>query len=195
MNKREIIDFFDRCAPEWDAHMIKDETIVETILDNCSVSAGSTVLDVACGTGVLFKNYIDRNVSRVLAVDISPKMIEIAKSKTAGTQIEPVCADIECMEPKSQFDCVVVYNAFPHFSNPDGLIHTLTGFLKPGGKLTIAHGMSRAKIDEHHSGSAAKVSMGLMDIKELEVIFNKYCTVCCSISNDYMYQLVGLKEE
>lgn len=34
MNKADVIAFFDRCAPEWDADMIRNEPVIQTILDN-----------------------------------------------------------------------------------------------------------------------------------------------------------------
>ena len=54
MNKQDVIDFFDRCAPTWDAEMIKSDVIIGKILDNAEVGPGMDVLDVACGTGVMF---------------------------------------------------------------------------------------------------------------------------------------------
>ena len=54
MNKTDVIEFFDRCAPSWDADMIKNDTIIGKILDNAEVEAGQDILDVACGTGVMF---------------------------------------------------------------------------------------------------------------------------------------------
>ena len=37
MNKKDVIEFFDRCAEWWDADMIKDDRIIEIILDNAEV--------------------------------------------------------------------------------------------------------------------------------------------------------------
>ena len=45
MNKADVIAFFDRCAPEWDADMIRNEPVIQTILDNAGVCAGIDVLD------------------------------------------------------------------------------------------------------------------------------------------------------
>lgn len=33
MNKADVIAFFDRCAPEWDADMIRNEPVIQKILD------------------------------------------------------------------------------------------------------------------------------------------------------------------
>ena len=65
----------------------------------------------------------------------------------------------------------MVYNAFPHFPEPERLIERLAGLLKDGGCLTVAHGMSREKIDGHHSGMASKVSRGLMAAEDLAEVF------------------------
>ena len=48
MEKRDIIEFFDRCAPTWDAEMIKNDVTIGKILDNAEVGAGMDILDVAC---------------------------------------------------------------------------------------------------------------------------------------------------
>ena len=60
MQKQDVIDFFDRCAPTWDAEMIKNDEIIGKILDNAEVGEGCDVLDVACGTGVLIPYYLQR---------------------------------------------------------------------------------------------------------------------------------------
>ena len=54
MNKKEIIAYFDRCAPQWDARMVTDDGKINGILDAAGVREHDVVLDVACGTGVCF---------------------------------------------------------------------------------------------------------------------------------------------
>lgn len=194
MTKQDIISFFDLNAPEWDAHMIRNEEVISTILDNAGVAAGTRVLDVACGTGVLFPDYLARNVREVIGVDISPKMVSIAKSKFKNIPvIKVINADAETVKLKKIFDCVVIYNAFPHFLNADKLIENLSSHLVKGGTLTVAHGMSRAWIDAHHNGRAEHVSSGLMSAEKLAKIFSKHLRVSHVISNDKMYQVAGVK--
>ena len=62
IEKKEVIEFFDRLASDWDAGLIRNEEIINTILDNAGVTAGKDVLDVACGTGVLIPDYLKRKV-------------------------------------------------------------------------------------------------------------------------------------
>ena len=191
MNQQDVIAFFDRLAPGWDADMIRNDDIIATILDNAGVAAGMDVLDVACGTGVLFPDYLQRNVGSLTAVDISPEMVKIARSKFP--QVTVLCGDVLTADLGRKFDAIMVYNAFPHFPEPEALIATLSNLLKPGGTLTVAHGMSRAAIDRHHEGSASKVSIGLMHEDALESLFTKHLTVTVKISNERMYQVAGKK--
>ena len=65
MDKKEIAAFFDRCAPGWDADMVRPEPVIAQILSNAGVRPGIRVLDVACGTGVLFPDYRRRQVASV----------------------------------------------------------------------------------------------------------------------------------
>lgn len=191
MNKQDVISFFDRLAPGWDADMIRHEDVIAAILDNAGIGQGVDVLDVACGTGVLFPDYLSRGVGSLTAVDIAPEMVRIAREKYPQAQV--LCGDVEEVTFDRQFDCIVVYNAFPHFPEPEKLINRLSNLLKPGGILTVAHGMSRAQIDHHHEGSASKVSVGLMHEDELAALFAKQLSVTVKISDDRMYQVCGKK--
>ncbi len=191
IDKKEVIEFFDKCAPGWDACMIRNDDIIQMILDNAGVKKDSKVLDVACGTGVLIPDYLSRDVSAVTAIDISSEMIKIAQSKFKDKRVEFICADVMEYDLCGGYDSVVIYNAFPHFTQPDRLIEILSGKLKTGGRITVAHGMSREKIDAHHKGRAYKVSDGLMEADRLADIFKKYTNVINVISDDNMYQVVG----
>ena len=196
MHKQDVIDYFDRCAPTWDAEMVNNEEILETILDNAEVGMGCDVLDVACGTGVLFPYYLKRNVASVTGIDISPEMAKIAAGKFAEEpKVQVLCGDVEEAAFDRRFDRIVVYNALPHFPNPKHLIKTLAALLKENGRLTIAHGASRETIDAHHNGPASKISNGLMRSEELVKLFAPHFDVEIMISNKKMYQVSGVKRD
>ena len=196
MEKKDIIEFFDRCAPTWDADMIKSDTIIGRILDNAEVGPGMDVLDVACGTGVMFDYYLQRGVASVTGIDIAPQMAKIAEQKYADEpKVQVICGDVEEYAFDRKFDRIVVYNAFPHFPYPKRLIKILAGLLKEDGRLTVAHGMSREAIDGHHSGAASKVSNGLMEADSLKRIFDAHFQVEVVVSNRHMYQVSGVKRD
>ncbi len=196
MEKQDIIAFFDRCAPTWDAEMIKSDVKIGKILDNAEVGPGMDILDVACGTGVMFDYYLQREAASVTGIDISPEMARIASEKYAGEEkVQVICGDVEEYAFDRKFDRIVVYNAFPHFPYPKRLIKILAKLLKENGRLTVAHGMSREAIDGHHSGSASKVSNGLMAAESLKRIFDAHFDVEVVISNRHMYQVSGVKRD
>lgn len=194
MEKQDVIEFFDRLAPAWDADMVKSDEIIGKILDNAEVGEGMDVLDVACGTGVMFPYYLERNVASVTGIDISPEMAKIASTKTGNEpKITVICGDVEEYTFSQKFDRIVVYNAFPHFPYPKRLIKVLASLLNENGRLTVAHGASREAIDGHHKGPASKVSNGLITAAELKKIFDKFFDVEIMISNSRMYQVSGIK--
>ena len=193
MDKKTVADFFDRCAPWWDEDMIRNEVTITAILDNSGLKDGMDVLDVACGTGVLFPDYLKRGVESVTGIDISPEMSKIAAAKFP--QVQVICGDVETHDFDRKFDFIMVYNAFPHFPDPAALIKVLAGLVKSGGRLSIAHGMSREKLQQHHAGRAAGVSIDLLHEKELAALLTPYFDVDVVISNNRMYQVAGTRRE
>ena len=192
MEKNDIIQFFDRCASWWDDDMIRNEDVIARILDNGGIRPGVQVLDVACGTGVLFPDYLKRGAT-VTGIDISPEMVKIAQSKFPELRV--VCGDVEEVEFDQSFDCIMVYNAFPHFPEPAQLIQRLAKLLKPGGILSIAHGMSRAALLDHHAGRASKVSIDLLEAGDLANLLKPYFEVDVIISDHHMYQITGIRRD
>jgi len=184
MEKKDIVEFFDRLALGWDADMTRDDDRIARILDFADIKDGVTVLDVACGTGVLVPDYLERDVKAVTGVDISSEMIRIARAKFTDPKVSFVNADIEEASFPEPFDRIVMYNALPHFPEPARFIARLPRLLAPAGRLTIAHGMSRELINEHHSGTASKVSRGLMGARELAAMFSPYFHVDVVLSEE-----------
>ena len=189
MEQQEVIRFFDRCAPSWDVGLVRNEAVISAILDNAGVKAGVDVLDVACGTGVLFSDYLQRGVASLTAIDISPEMVKLARQKYPKVCV--LCGDVEQTVFDQCFDVIMIYNAFPHFPDPARLIGCLVRWVKPGGRLSVAHGMSREKLLQHHAGTASRVSVDLLEGNALAALFAPYFDVDTVISDERMYQVAG----
>lgn len=200
MTKEAILEFFNEKAAGWDAMDETQPEIVNEILDNACISGNVSLLDVACGTGVLIPFYLERGVTDITAIDIAPEMIKIAKEKFSHTPVKFLTEDIDNManvsftdnncEVNVTYDRIVMYNAFPHFPNPKKTIDILCEMLSPGGIFTIAHGKSREVIDAHHKGHASAVSRGLMSIEELAEMIPETVTEIKRVSDERMYQIV-----
>ncbi len=195
-DKKDVISFFDSLANEWDEETGKeDDEIIDRILDNVSVSNGDDVLDVGCGTGRLFPYYLRRDISSITGIDISSGMIEVAKKKFLPERITLICDDASEHSFDKCFDRIVIFDAFPHFVDPEQMIKNLSKYLKEGGTLTVAHDASRDEINRRHGMMTSNISHVLKSIDELGDIVSKYLTVTVKISDDRMYQIVGRKEK
>ena len=192
MKNNDIIEFFDRWAKDWDADMIRDDRKIGFILDAAHIMPGARVLDVACGTGVLFPDYISRSAAHVTAVDISPEMARVAAAKTEGTCIRVLCGDAQALDLPGEYDCCVIYNAFPHFTEPEKLIRRMASLLRPGGTLCIAHGMSLAALQKHHE-RARNVSREMFTAEALSSMLSPYFDIETSVSDEEKFVVAGKK--
>lgn len=197
MKKQEIAAYFDHAAADWDAGMVRSDALIAEILDGARVCAGKDVLDVACGTGVLIGDCLAHGAASVTGIDLSQEMVRIAREKFAGEpRVTILCGDAEELGGPPRFDCIVLYNAFPHFPDPQRLLRALTALLRPNGTLTVAHGMSRARIDRHHEGGASRVSRSLLHEKVLAALFElSGLEVTLRVSDERHYQVTGVLSE
>ncbi|MBP3426945.1 MAG: class I SAM-dependent methyltransferase [Clostridia bacterium] len=186
MDKKEVAAFFDRWAADWDADMIRDDRKIGQILDAACVGEGCSVLDVACGTGVLFPDYLARNAAHVTGIDLSAEMARIAADKASDPRIEVICGDVETTCFDRLYDCCVVYNAFPHFVDPKRVLGRLSALLAPGGVLCVAHGMSLEALERHHQ-RARGVSRTMLAPNELCALLPPGMEVLTAVADDEKY--------
>lgn len=187
-----IRSFFDQIAPAWDTHRPPDAGRIERILDQADIVPNVTALDVACGTGVLFPYYFKRGVSRVTGVDLSANMLAQAEKKHPDPRVTLLCGDAETL-PLGLHDRCVVFNAFPHFPEPEAILTALCAALRIGGRLTIAHGEGRAAINARHGGSAQSVSRELMPAAELAGLFPAAMRVDAVLDTNEVYLVSGVR--
>lgn len=192
MDKNKIKKFFDERAYNWDNTIYINPPVINKILDLSKVEEGKSVLDIACGTGVLFNYYLERNVKSIMAIDLSDEMIKIAKEKFDDERLIIECADAYKFY-EGTYDCIMIYNAFPHFDDQPKLIEHLCSLLNKKGTLTVAHGMSIEKLKARHT-NASEVSRGPISLEDLNNIMSKYGTIIASVSDDSMFCMTLEKE-
>ena len=182
--------FFDGLAPQWDSGRVTQDGIIRKILDLAAVGPGCRVLDVACGTGVLFPFYLERGAAAVTGIDLSPEMVRIAREKHRDRRLTTLAGDVEEAD-LGEFDRIVVLNALPHFPDPARLLAGLGEHLAPGGRLTVAHDRCRDSINGHHQRKASAVSLGLPPAEETADLFPLFLTVDTIIDGDRFYVVSG----
>ncbi|WP_340617428.1 class I SAM-dependent DNA methyltransferase [Xenorhabdus entomophaga] len=110
------------------------------ILNMVGEIQGKSVLDLACGYGYFGRELHHRGASKVVGVDISEKMIELAKikSKLYGDNIEFHVQNVCEMKLEEKFDIVIAAFLF-HYAESTEELETMfqaaAEHLKPSGKL------------------------------------------------------------
>jgi ubiquinone/menaquinone biosynthesis C-methylase UbiE len=116
----------------------------EVLIDLVGVDAGDTVLDVATGPGTVARTAAIRagRSGRVVGIDLSAPMLEVARSKPA----EPGAAPIEFIHapadelqlPDAGFNVVLCQQGLQFFPDQIAALREMRRVLKPGGRVGIA---------------------------------------------------------
>ena len=94
-------------------------------------------LEIGCGTGA-FAQLLAQRSQRVLALDLSPEMIRLARERSAHlSNIEFQIADVMLYDlPPEGFDCIASIATLHHLPRPEILLK-MKAALKPGGVLAV----------------------------------------------------------
>jgi ubiquinone/menaquinone biosynthesis C-methylase UbiE len=145
MDRKEALgEAYDRAAPTYD--QVAGGLYLRTLwslLPYCNVAPGPAILDVACGTGInlLEAARVLGPCRRLVGVDLSPKMLEVARRKAAAGEVPATFAsgDAEALEqPDGAFDLVICNSAWHWFGDRARAAREMSRVLKPGGQLLVA---------------------------------------------------------
>jgi len=171
-------DYFDRMAKRWDdfGDPGRFRKRLRPLIAMFGIPRGGIVLDVGTGTGVLHPwllSAVGRS-GKVLAFDFSNCMIEQALTKRPAQNLVCFQADVTAIPLAGQIcDCVVCFAAFPHFHNKLQALREMARVTRDGGRVLIAHLMSRRQIAKHHHVSPEVAGHGLPPAGEMERLFSE----------------------
>lgn len=187
----EMIDFFNKHAEHWDDKIKEHDPIREAVAALCGAGENSKVLDIACGTGVMFPELLKLNIKELVGIDIADKMVEVARkkfSKTSNLRIE--CKNLFEFE-EGGFDIALMYNAYPHFINKEAMIEKVAKLLVQGGRFTVVHGAGRQVINHCHGNVPSDISVKLGEAKEEAKHFEKWFNIDVTFDTPYFYMISG----
>lgn len=195
MEKRtqENKDFFNGLASSWDEKQKLSENEVFDLVSLASIKPCDVVLDVAAGTGVIDESLIKLGAKKVVAIDLSENMIAIAQSKNHGDNIVYEVADFYDFS-EGNFDKIVVYNAYPHFTDTDAFVDALLRNLKTGGEFSIIHSDPPSVINARHSGGAKIVSKDLENAEKESELFKEKFEIVETVDDGKKYLIRGRKK-
>ncbi len=158
----EIADYFDDLADRWEAELCHTSPVQGAVARMAGIQEGSRVLDLGCGTGVMAPFYLRAGAEQVVALDLAPRMIEIAQKKFAHEDaLSFQCCDALEYRDEQGFDAVVIYNAYPHFPHKSALAAHVRELLRPEGRFIVAHGMGKDALNAHHAGMSQALTADL----------------------------------
>lgn len=100
---------------------------------------GLWVLDLGCGAGQLARDLAAKGAAEVLGVDISERMLALARTEWAHPRVTYQREAIEkVVFPPARFDLVVSSLAFHYVEDYAGLISRIAEWLVPGGVLVYS---------------------------------------------------------
>ena len=178
MYKRKAAYFDSQIQAPWAAEEYGPEEMRK--LDRIFAETGPlddlAILEPGCGTGRLTEILAEKVGAKghIVALDISPKMVEAARHRVASRQnVEVHLAEVDAFPlEKSGFDLVLCHQVFPHVEDKEKALKILVRALKPGGRFIIFHFMNLSKINDLHRKAGTAVENDMMPgAEEMEHLF------------------------
>jgi len=152
-DKNKVIASYEKIADWMDEH--RSRTLFEKpYLDQAMsyLKSGAKVLDLGCGTGEPIGQYFLNNGFQVTGVDVSTKMLEIAKNRCS--EIKFILGDMRSLNLNEKFDCIIAWHSYFHLSQDEqrAMFKTFSAHLHPGSILLFTTGPESGEVWSNNGG-------------------------------------------
>jgi SAM-dependent methyltransferase len=104
----------------------------DTAFEGVAEAEPRRVLEVGCGMGNFSERIARQTSAAVVAVDISPRMVELAREHGVDARV----GDVQALPfEDAEFDCAVANAMLYHVENVEQALAELARVLEPGGRL------------------------------------------------------------
>jgi ubiquinone/menaquinone biosynthesis C-methylase UbiE len=135
-----IVDQFTRQAQVF-AERNRVEESLPLMLQFSGVSASDTVLDVACGPGIIACAFAEV-AEAVIGIDLTPAMLDEARALQAERSLRNVSwieGDVTALPfADNSFSIVVTRYTFHHFLSPEAVLGEMARVCRPGGRVVVS---------------------------------------------------------
>lgn len=136
------VDFWNKKADSYDKNTEKtyssaNKMTIDTSIKFCHKDM--SILDIGCGTGS-FTLPIAKHVKHVKAIDYSPKMIKIAKSKCKCENISNIdwcCEDLIHANSSKTYDMITAFNVLMYLPNLEESLQKIYDHLADSGYFLL----------------------------------------------------------
>ncbi|MFC7381706.1 class I SAM-dependent methyltransferase [Sphaerisporangium rhizosphaerae] len=109
--------------------------LIEPVLDEARVGAGSRVLDVGCGPGGVSAAALARG-AEVTAADAEPEMVAATARRLPGVRVEHAILPVLPFGD-GEFDAAVGNLVINHVGDPRAAVRELRRVVRPGGRVAL----------------------------------------------------------
>jgi 2-polyprenyl-3-methyl-5-hydroxy-6-metoxy-1,4-benzoquinol methylase len=181
---RQIREYHDKIASTYDSRFRRENDLIdrrekEILHEQLGDLQGKRVLDFGCGTGRLCSFHLAAGAARVVGVDVSPQMIEIAQRK-----IKEPAMEFHVYVPKQEksgfdaaggFDVVSALEVFEYYQDPHEFLSIIKRNLSTGGLAVFdyinRHNLS-ARLKSYLSQDWRKNGIRLYRLKDVVRLCN-----------------------
>lgn len=172
---------YDHIAEQWHSNL-RGQPYVDRVLGYVDLvleglPSGARVLDLGCGTGNPIAKYIVQKGFRVIGIDQSEKMLEIAKKEVPEAEL--IHSDMVNVQLADGFGAAIAWDSIFHVERKHHsvIFHKLAKSLEHGGKLLMSVGGSGAdgftsEMFGHtffYSGHEPEVTRRLLETEGFEI--------------------------
>jgi ubiquinone/menaquinone biosynthesis C-methylase UbiE len=141
-HQARVRDEFTRQAETFSASSaITDAALTQRFVDALGEAINGSVLDVACGPGIL-SAAIAKSARDVVAFDLTPEMLKKAAQRAAAAGLGNVSFRegnaSELPFANAAFDAAVTRLSVHHFDRPERVVSEIFRVLRPGGRFVVA---------------------------------------------------------
>ncbi|HSV95684.1 MAG TPA: methyltransferase domain-containing protein [Spirochaetota bacterium] len=176
--RRVKADYFHELAPGWDEKVGNNagrKEKLRRVFDMIEIRKGARVLDVGCGSGVLFR-FIEEKTGpdgTILAVDPAEGMID--RAKELHRDFDNIQYSVGFIEdsglPHGEFDVALCYAVLPHIEDIPRSLKVLYRALVSGGRVYIFHPDDTRALNEFHAALNGPIQKDVLPAEdELRVL-------------------------
>lgn len=138
VKKRRVMRDYDITAHIYDIRYEEEQTAkITAALKHLEIDNRSLVLDVGCGTGLLFNHITEK--AGIVGLDISRKTLRHAKKRAASFHnTHLICADADHMPFKRNlFDDVFAFTVLQNTPDPQATLNEVRRVAKPNSSIVV----------------------------------------------------------
>jgi len=134
--KKEVMEFMDKLAEKRDKYIKRNKYYYKDLIKflKYNIPEGSSVLEIGCGTGYILNHL---KPSKGVGIDISPKMIEVAKTKY--NHLTFIQADAESISLNETYDFIIISDTLGYFEDIQQSFSELRKVSHPGTRIIITY--------------------------------------------------------